>query len=230
MQAEVRRRVADVEASRERLVRAGDVQRRRLEERLQTATLARLQRVAERLGQVRPGGDDAARDLAGLRDEVEWARRELADFARGVHPSALIDGGLPAALDELAARSPVPITLTIDVDRTGALTESTCYFVCSEGVTNAIKHGSASHIGIDVRSRHRAIVLTVSDDGTGGARLGARGGLRGLVDRVEALGGTLVVESPARDGTRIVARLPERGAGKAADRATLPVDLLSATR
>ena len=109
------------------------------------------------------------------------------------------------------------------------MTESTCYFVCSEGVTNAIKHGSASHLAIDVRTRDRAIVLTVSDDGTGGARLGARGGLRGLVDRVEALGGTLVVESPAGSGTRIVARLPERGAGKAADRATLPVDLLSAT-
>src|SRR5207249_7533829 len=123
----------------------------------------------ERLGQVRPGGDDAARDLAGLRDDVERARRELADFARGVHPSALIAGGLPAAFAELAARSPVPVTLTIDVDRTDALTESTCYFVCSEAVTNAIKHGSASHIGVDVRTRDRAIVLTVGDGGTGGA-------------------------------------------------------------
>src|SRR5439155_21365014 len=103
------------------------------------------------------------------------ARRELVDFARGVHPSALIAGGLPAALTELAARSPVPVTLTIDLDRTDAVTESTCYFVCSEAVTNAIKHGSASHIGIDIRTRDGAIILTVRDDGTGGPRLGARG-------------------------------------------------------
>ena len=216
MQAEVRARVAEVEASRERLVHAADDQRRRLERRLQSGAVTRLERVAVLLAQVRPAGDNEDGPVQRLRADLERARAELADLARGVHPPTLTSEGLRAALVELVHRSPQPVDLTAEAEPADALTEATIYFICSEALANAAKHADATTIAIDLRQTGKSLRLVVSDDGRGGARFAARGGLRGLADRVEALGGTFRLESWPDAGTTIWVVLRARAA------ATLP--------
>jgi signal transduction histidine kinase len=203
MQAVVRTRVAEVEASRERLVHAADTQRRRLERRLQAGAAKRLQRVAALLGQVEPARIDTEGAVERLRADLERARAELADLARGVHPATLTSGGLKAALEELVERSSLPADLAVDAKPADQLTEATLYFVCSEALANAAKHAAAATISIDLRQAGASLRLVVSDDGRGGARFASRGGLRGLADRVEALGGTFRLESRRDAGTTI---------------------------
>jgi signal transduction histidine kinase len=203
MQAVVRARVAEVEASRQRLVLAADTQRRRLERRLQAGAAKRLERVAELLAQVEPAPADAAGTVERLQADLERARGELADLARGVHPATLTTGGLRAALDELVHRSPLPVELAVDIEPADQLTEATLYFVCSEALANAAKHAAAARIAIDLRQAGPSLHLLVSDDGRGGARFASRGGLRGLADRVEALGGRFRLDSPPDGGTTI---------------------------
>ena len=208
MQAQVRARVAEVDASRERLVHAADSQRRRLERLLQAGAARRLGRVAELLTPIEATGDPARSSLASLRDDLARAQAELADFARGVHPATLTTAGLAAALADLVQRTPLRVELAVDVRRADALTESTLYFVCSEGLANAAKHAKAKRIAIDLRETGGTLRLTISDDGSGGARLASGGGLRGLADRVEALGGRFAVESAPGSGSRILVELP----------------------
>jgi signal transduction histidine kinase len=208
MQALVRVRVAEVDASRERLVHAADSQRRLLERLLQAGAARRLGRVANVLSRIDTTGDPARSSLASLREDLAAAQAELADFARGVHPAVLTTAGLATALADLVQRTPLHVELAVDVRRADPLTESTLYFVCSEGLANAAKHAGAKRIAIDLRETGGALRLTISDDGSGGARLVSGGGLRGLADRVEALGGRFVVESPAGSGTRILVELP----------------------
>ena len=151
MQAEVRARVAAVEASRERLVHAADDQRRRLERRLQSGAVTRLERVAALLAQVQPAGADGAGPVERLRADVERAQAELADLARGVHPPTLTSEGLVAALLELVHRSAQPVKLVADAEPADPLTEATLYFICSEALANAAKHAAATKIAIDLR-------------------------------------------------------------------------------
>jgi signal transduction histidine kinase len=212
MQAEVRARVAEVEASRERLVHAADDQRRRLERRLQAGAATRLKRVAALLAQVQPAGDDRDGPVQRIRSELERARADLADLARGVHPPTLTSEGLEAALLELVHRSPQPVNFTADADPADPLTEATLYFICSEALANATKHAAAATIAVDLRQTGTSLRLVVSDDGRGGARFAARGGLRGLADRVEALGGTFRLESLPDAGTTIRVELRARAA------------------
>jgi signal transduction histidine kinase len=216
MQVQVRARVAEVDASRERLVHAADSQRRRLERLLQAGAARRLERVADLLARIDLSDTRAGVSLATLRDDLARARAELADFARGVHPAALTSDGLAAALAELARRMPVRVDLTIETRPTDPLTESTLYFVCSEALANAAKHARAGRIAIDVRETGGVLRLTVSDDGAGGATTSSRGGLRGLADRVEAIGGRFALDSPRDGGTRIVVELPPRPSGATA--------------
>ena len=220
MQADVRARVAEVDASRERLVHAADNQRRRLEGRLQAGAAKRLARVAALLAQVQPaaGGADEESAIDRLRADLERARSELADLARGVHPATLTSGGLRAALGELVRRSTLPVDLAVDAEPADPLTEATLYFLCSEALTNAAKHAAAATIAIDLRQAGGSLHLVVSDDGRGGARLASRGGLRGLADRVEALGGRFGLDSPPNAGTTIRVDLPRRAAPAAAAR------------
>jgi signal transduction histidine kinase len=212
MQAGVRARVAEVEASRERLVHAADDQRRRLERRLEAGAATRLAGVAALLAQVHPAGDDGDGPVERLRADLERARTELADLARGVHPPTLTSEGLQAALLELVHRSPHSVDVTDDAEPADPLTEATLYFICSEAIANAAKHAAAATIAIDLRQTGTSLRLVVSDDGRGGAHFTSRGGLRGLADRVEALGGTFRLESRPDAGTTIRVELPARAA------------------
>jgi signal transduction histidine kinase len=212
LQVVVRARVVEVEASRERLVQAAHDQRRRLERRLQAGAVKRLERVSALLAQVQPAGPGEDLEVARLRADLEHARTELADLARGVHPATLTSGGLRAALAELVRRSPLPVDLAVDVEPADPLTEATLYFLCSEALTNAAKHAAPTRIAIDLRQTSGSLRLVVSDDGRGGARFEARGGLRGLADRVEALGGRFRLESAPAAGTTIRVELPRRAA------------------
>jgi signal transduction histidine kinase len=217
MQADVRARVAEVDASRERLVHAADNQRRRLEGRLQAGAAKRLERVAALLAEVQPapGGAEGESTVERLRADLERARSELSDLARGVHPATLTSAGLRAALAELVRRSPLPVDLAVDAEPADPLTEATLYFLCSEALTNASKHAAAATIAIHLRQAGGSLHLVVFDDGRGGARLASRGGLRGLADRVEALGGKFELESQAGAGTTIRVELPRRAAAAA---------------
>ena len=129
-------------------------------------------------------------------------------MAAGIHPSILTDRGLGAALRALAARSVVPVELgPLPSERLPAAVEATCYFVVAEALTNAAKHARSERVEIGVRVEHGWAIVEVRDDGVGGADLSGGSGLRGLADRVSALGGRLGIESPAGGGTAIRARI-----------------------
>jgi signal transduction histidine kinase len=201
LQAEVRSRVAEVAASRRRIVKAADTQRRGLERRLRRGAEQRLARVAELIS-------DAGAPLTEVAVGLDAARAELREFARGVHPAALVEGGLAAAVTELAERSPVPTEITAPSGRLPAAVEAAAYFVCSEALTNIAKYAQASQASVRLETRDGVLTVEVGDDGTGGADPAGGSGLRGLVDRVEALGGWLRIDSPLGRGTRLTAELP----------------------
>jgi len=152
--------------------------------------------------------DGPADMLAATQAKLARARSDLREFARGVHPSVVIEGGLPAALRELAARSSVPTELRVPEARFPPPVETAAYFVCSEALANVAKYAGASRAAIEVAQRGNALVVSVRDDGRGGASIDAGSGLRGLADRVEALGGRLALTSRPGEGTRLVAELP----------------------
>jgi signal transduction histidine kinase len=209
-QAEIRRSLAKVDASRERLVHAADAQGRRIESTLEHGVDARLARVAELLGlaaNVRPGDSQ----LVAVIDELRAARDRLRDFSRGVYPASLSSGGLATALEELGSRSPVPVETELVRNRYDPAIESTLYFVCSEALANVAKHARATRIGVQLSEAADGLVLRVGDDGVGGASVSAGTGLRGLADRVEALGGSLVVDGRSGLGTAVTAVVPLRG-------------------
>jgi signal transduction histidine kinase len=200
LQAEVRARVVEVEASRRRIVEAGDAERRRLERELRDGAERRLVHVTELLA-------DRGPPLMDLGRELEGARAALAEFTRGVHPRSLTETGLAVALAELGEHSPVPVQLHVQEERLPRTVEAAIYFVCSEALANVAKHAKASQVGVRVERRAGLVVLEVEDDGVGGADP-AGSGLRGLADRVEALQGRLGVESPLGGGTRLLAEIP----------------------
>jgi hypothetical protein len=197
LRAGVVARVHEVEASRRRLVEAADEQRCRLEAELRAGAEQRLERV-QQLVSFDPE----------LLSQVDMARTELREFARGIHPASLTEGGLAAALYDLAARSTVSTTLSTPPDRYPPAIEAAAYFVCSEALANTAKHSQADEVRIDVSDNGVRLLVEIRDDGTGGADVTKGSGLRGLVDRAEALGGTLQLESPPDRGTRLTAELP----------------------
>jgi signal transduction histidine kinase len=210
LQGEVRSQLEELEDSRRRIIEAGDAQRSRLEQQLREGAELRLSEVAALLGDAGQGTDSPAFTaiLDETRAELERAQSELREFARGVHPRLLTEGGLAQALPDLARRAPVPVELSVGKPRFPAPVEAAAYFVCSEALANIGKYANASRAAIGVEQRNGTLVVAVSDDGRGGASLDAGSGLRGLADRVEALGGRLRVESPTGEGTRLVAELP----------------------
>jgi signal transduction histidine kinase len=201
LQAQVRSRVAEVAASRRRIVQTADTQRRGLERRLHRGAEQRLGRVAELLS-------DSGPLLADIAVALEAARAELREFARGVHPAALVEGGLAAALAELAERSPVPTEVRAPSERLPAAVEAAAYFLCSEALTNIAKYAQASRASVRLETRDGVLAVEVADDGAGGADPAGGSGLRGLADRVEALGGRLQLDSPPGHGTRLTAEVP----------------------
>lgn len=209
LQAEVRARVAELQASRRRLVEAGDDERRRLEHRLSEGAARRLASLEQVLARARRRAQPNT--VHGIeRAESQLARTldELRELAAGLHPRELVETGFAPALASLAARSPVPVALAVTGDRLPAEIEAAAYFVCSETLANVAKHASASGATVTVRAGDGRVRVDVVDDGVGGADPGGGSGLGGLADRVEALGGRLRIDSPKGSGTRISADIP----------------------
>jgi signal transduction histidine kinase len=213
--AETREELA---ASRARLVEAADEARRRIERDLHDGAQQRLVAAALELTLLEQRLDRdpaAARSvLVRAREHLDHGLGELRDLARGIHPAVLTERGLEAAVVALVQRAPVPVDLEIEVrERLDAGIEAAAYFVVSEALTNVAKYAEAETVSVDVRSAGGSLLLTIADDGIGGAELGRGSGLRGLVDRVQAVGGTLDVRSPPGRGTRLSIQLPTQVLG-----------------
>jgi PAS domain S-box-containing protein len=208
--AEARQELA---ASRARIVEAGDAERRRLERNLHDGAQQRL--VAVSLGlrlcerKLAEGDPEAGELLRRAKAELGDALEELRELARGIHPAILTDHGLVPALDMLATRASVPVELSAALDeRLPPPVEAAAYYIVAEALTNASKHARASRVRVLVRRSDGDVLVEVADDGVGGADQRGGSGLRGLRDRVEALGGELGLESGAGAGTTLTARLP----------------------
>ena len=209
--AEAREQLA---ASRKRLVEAAQVERRRLERNLHDGAQQRLValsvtlRLAER--QLQRDPEAARQSLVRASAELADALEELRELARGLHPAVLTDLGLEAALSALAGRAPLPVAVTVDLDRRPPESfEAAAYFIVAEALTNVARYASADNAKVIVRREAGGLLVEVTDDGKGGADPDAGTGLRGLTDRVEALGGRLDVESGLGCGTTIQAWLPD---------------------
>jgi signal transduction histidine kinase len=204
---------SELAASRRRIVAASDDARRRIERDLHDGTQQRL--VSLGLA-IRAAQSSLPADLSDLRSELSQiatglagAVEELQELSRGIHPAILAQGGLGPALRTLARRSAVPVELDLRMDtRLPAPIEVAAYYVMSEALANAAKHAQASRIDISVTPRDGHLMLSIRDDGIGGADRRRGSGLVGLTDRVEALGGSISIESPLGAGTRITAELP----------------------
>jgi signal transduction histidine kinase len=203
---------AQLAASRARIVAAGDAERRRLERNLHDGAQQRLVALslALRMARATVAADHPAAELLdSAGDELMQALEELRELARGIHPAVLSDQGLRAALGALTGRSPVPVRLDVELDSDlPPPVEAAAYYVVAESLTNIAKYAGASVVEIAVRSDGQGARVEVRDDGVGGADPAAGTGLRGLADRVDALGGVLRVTSPAGGGTTITAELP----------------------
>jgi signal transduction histidine kinase len=209
LQVDIDARVSEVAASRRRLVEAGDEQRRRLRDELRAGPEQRLAGISNGLVKLaEERGGESAEALTAVVAELDGARTDLARFAQGVHPRSLTEHGLSSALRELAEQASVPVLLRVPSERFPASHEAAVYFVCSEGLANVAKYAGASRAHIDVDATRSRLVVKVVDDGRGGADPARGSGLRGLADRVAALGGALRVESRVGEGTRLTAELP----------------------
>jgi PAS domain S-box-containing protein len=199
---------ADLKASRARLVDVADAERRRIQRNLHDGAQQRLTSVLLSLGRLRTTVDGHNGLLDRAIDELATGLQELRELASGLHPSVLSERGLVAALEALALRAPVPVELAAVPDRRlPEPVEAAAYYVVAEALANVHKHAGARGVVVSASLDEAGLVVEVVDDGAGGADAGG-GGLRGLADRVEALGGTLSLESPPGRGTRMIARLP----------------------
>ena len=196
--------------SRMRIVEAADDARRRIERDLHDGAQQRLVGVALSLRLAARRAEPAtARAIERCMEDLMTALAELRDLARGLHPAILTERGLVPAVRMLATRSPVPVVLHPELDgRLPSAHETALYFVAAEALTNVAKYAGASTATVTLRSSNRWAEITVADDGVGGARPERGSGLRGLADRVEALGGRLTVTSAPGKGTTVCARLP----------------------
>lgn len=205
----------EIRASRQRIVAAGDEARRRLERNLHDGAQQRLVAlsVSLRLAESKlvAGAEGVPTLLAEAREELAVALEELRELARGIHPAVLTDRGLGPALGGLATRAPLPVTVSVPEARLPPAVEAAIYFVVAESLTNVARYAEASAAWVDVALVDSRVIVSVRDDGVGGADPAGGSGLRGLADRVAALDGTLQVESPADGGTCVRAQIPLRG-------------------
>jgi signal transduction histidine kinase len=207
---------AELRRSRARIVEATDEERRRLERDLHDGAQQRLVSLALALRLLRSrlettdGANDeaiAAADLAA--DELKLAIRELRELARGIHPTILTEAGLGPALTALAERSAVPATVsTLPERRFSPAVEAAAYFVVSEALANVAKYASARQASVGAETRGTMLRVEVGDDGVGGADASRGSGIRGLQDRVAAVGGRVTIDSPPGQGTLVVAEIP----------------------
>jgi signal transduction histidine kinase len=214
LRAELREQLVEVEASRARIVEAGDRERRRMERDLHDGAQQRLVSIGLSLRhaqhQLATGTGSTQgvnRTLEASIAEIAATIDELRQLTHGLPPSQL-DAGLAPAFHELARRSPVRVEVSAPAERFDRGLEAAAYFVGCEGLTNAVKHAGATRIDLLARRRNGSLVVEVNDDGAGGADPASGSGLRGLADRVSALGGTLTIASPPGRGTQLTVELP----------------------
>jgi PAS domain S-box-containing protein len=209
-----RLRAEAIHASRARIVQATLDERRRLGRDLHDGAQQRLINVIFALQaagrSTSASGEDGRQAIADALEEIQLAIKDLRDLASGLDPSVLAHRGLAAAITSLTSRTPVPVTLSLPAERFSPIVESTAYFVVAEALANVAKHAGASEATVTVAVQPGWLYIRVADDGLGGAGSDrSRGsGLAGLEDRVAAVGGTLAIESPPGEGTRLLAALP----------------------
>jgi signal transduction histidine kinase len=207
---------AELRASRARIVRAADEARQRLERNLHDGAQQRLVSLSVELrialAKLPDAPEEARELLLEASAELKGALEELRDLARGLHPVVLTEQGLGPAIQALAGRMPLPVTVTSMVgERLPGPVEAAGYYVVSEALTNVVRYAGASAVQVGAAFTDRRVRIEVVDDGVGGAELDAGSGLRGLADRVEALGGSFGVDSPDGGGTRVWAEMPLDG-------------------
>jgi signal transduction histidine kinase len=213
LHAELRARLVELQASRARLVEATDAERRRIERNLHDGTQQRLVSIAMSLGllesKLPPDEGEAAPIVREAQSALALALEELRELTQGIHPTLLVERGLPVALEALCRRAGLPTHLNVDLDnRLSDQVETCAYYLTSEALSNAAKHSHGSEVRVDVSCDGRTLAVEITDDGIGGASVGPGSGLRGLADRVEALGGRFTVSSPPGLGTRLQAEIP----------------------
>ncbi len=214
LQAALRARLAQVRESRARLVKVADEERRRLERDLHDGAQQRLIALSMSLGQIsarlETGQTEKARDVIRVAEEqLRTALAELRALAAGIRPAILTDAGLAPALESLAEQAPLPVTVHTDIaGRLPDAVEAAAYFAVCEALTNVAKHGAATAVVVTASTTAGHLTVVIEDDGVGGAKPDRGSGLRGLVDQVGALDGTIDVDSPLGGGTRIRMDLP----------------------
>ncbi|MFJ1611557.1 sensor histidine kinase [Streptomyces sp. NPDC088249] len=209
-------RVSELESDRGVVVDTAAADLRRIERDLHDGAQARLVALAMDLGLAKEKLTDdpeaAARMVDEAHGEIKVALQELRDLARGIHPAVLTDRGLDAALSAIASRCTVPVTVEVDLaSRPAQAIEGIAYFTVSELLQNVSKHAHATHASVDVWRAANRLMLQVTDNGRGGADVSSGSGLAGLTERLDAVDGVLVVDSPQGGPTRITAELPWRG-------------------
>lgn len=207
-----RRQAEEVRASRMRIVEAADEARRKLERNLHDGAQQRLVAlsISLRLIEAKLASDpDSASEMLGTaREELALALADLRDLARGIHPAVLTDRGLAAAVEALAARTPLPVEVDVARERLEPAIEAALYYFVAEALTNVAKYAGATSARVRLAISEGVVIAEVSDDGAGGADPERGSGLRGLADRIEALDGRLIVESPRGVGTRVRMEVP----------------------
>ncbi|MGA5893907.1 sensor histidine kinase [Streptomyces venetus] len=212
---ELERRIAELESDRGVVVDTAAADLRRIERDLHDGAQARLVNLAMGLGlakeKVLEDPDAAAEMVSEAHGEVKLALQELRDLARGIHPAVLTDRGLDAALSSIASRCTAPVKVTVELaDRPAAAIEGIAYFTVSELLQNVSKHSGAKAASVDVWRTDDRLLIQVWDDGRGGARLDRGTGMKGLADRLDAVDGLFVLDSPEGGPTTVTAELPWR--------------------
>jgi signal transduction histidine kinase len=202
--------MVEIEASRARLLAAADEARRRLERDLHDGAQQRfvLATVWLKRAAARARGTPAEPLVDEAFQQLQQGLAELRDLAHGIHPAVLSERGLAAALTGLASRSPLPVELRVTTERATPTVEAAIYFTVAEALTNVGKHAQATHASVTIDIADSTITAEIADDGVGGASTTAGSGLRGLADRIDALGGTLSIDSPRGGPTTIRAQAP----------------------
>jgi signal transduction histidine kinase len=211
LKADLRARVEDLRISRARIVEAADAARRRLERDLHDGAQQQLVSLALdlRLLRARLKGTDAVPMIEEISEKLAVALGELRELARGIHPAILSDRGLGPAVQGLADRVPLPVEVDVELsERPAPPIEAAAYFVTAEALTNVARYAKAHEARVEIRRHGDDVVVTVADDGIGGADIERGTGLRGLQDRLAALDGTLEIESPQGGGTCLRATIP----------------------
>ncbi|MFK4224971.1 sensor histidine kinase [Streptomyces sp. NPDC019890] len=213
---ELERRIAELESDRGVVVDTAAADLRRIERDLHDGAQARLVALAMGLGLAKEklleDPDTAAAMVDEAHGEVKLALQELRDLARGIHPAVLTDRGLDAALSAVASRCTAPVKVTVDLaERPAEAIEGIAYFTVSELLQNVSKHAQAKSVSVDVWRANERLLIKVTDDGRGGARLDGGTGMAGLAERLGAVDGVFVLDSPVGGPTTVLAELPWRG-------------------